>query len=164
MIRKAAALFVFVLAVLLSGGVAYAHGGPIKLDAHGDGGQGVNVTVTYKNDGHMVPDEVHMTYTAISSDKQTIGPVKMVASAEGQSFYTSAEPLPVGNWTVTVTATHPSPAQQTIAVTSKALPVRTAATIVDDGPDPVLVTLSIAVPAVLAGVAFFVLRRRPARR
>lgn len=163
MIRKAAALFVFVLAFLLSGGIAHAHGGPIKLDVHGDGGQGVNVTVTYKNDGHMVPDEVQMTYTAISPDNKTIGPVKLIASAEGQSFYTSAEPLPVGTWTVTVTATRPSPAQQSVAVISKALPVRTTAAIVDDGPDPVLVTLSVGVPVVLACVGFFVLRRRPAR-
>jgi hypothetical protein len=50
-----------------------------------------------------------MTYTAVSASGKTIGPFPLTASAEGQSFYISKNPLPLGDWTVTVTATHPPP-------------------------------------------------------
>jgi hypothetical protein len=149
------------LGFLLTATPAYAHGGPIKLDVSGDGGQGVNATVTYQNDGHAVPDEVVLTYTAVTADGRTAGPVKMVASAEGQSFYTSSQPLPVGSWTVTVTATRPSAAQKTITVTSTSLPAKPVEVV--HGSSTPYIIFSGVLLAVLAGAAI-VLRRRKVRQ
>jgi len=73
-----------VFAVFLSAGTAWAHGGPIELQVQGDGAQGVNVTVTYVRDHHMVSEEVRLSYTAVSGTGDTVGPVPMVAANEGQ--------------------------------------------------------------------------------
>jgi hypothetical protein len=162
MIRRAAGLLVLVLGFLLIAGPAYAHGGPIKLEVSGDGGQGVNATVTYQNDGHSVTDEVVLTYTAVAADGKTVGPVKMTASAEGQSFYTSAQPLPLGSWTVTVTAARPSAAQKTISVTSAALPAKPVE--LPKASSLNFVLFSVVLLAVLAGAAVIVLRRRKVRQ
>jgi len=153
-----------VFAVFLSAGTAWAHGGPIELQVQGDGAQGVNVTVTYVRDHHMVSEEVRLSYTAVSGTGDTVGPVPMVAANEGQAFYQSKKSLPVGNWTVTVTATHPSPATTTIGITSKKLP-KTAAPVSADNPTVGIV--AIAVPVLLAAaaivVALTIRRRRHAR-
>lgn len=167
MIRRlvvvAATLFA---AVLLGAAPAWAHGGPIQLDVRGDGGQGVTATVTYVKDGHAVPGEVRMTYTAVSStDGKVVGPVTMTASAEGQAFYQAKEPLPLGEWTVTVTATHPSAATKTITVKSAELPQPAAAsTPAPSGTSTVtLVVIPVAVAAVALAITFYLRRRRLAR-
>jgi hypothetical protein len=165
MAKRAAALVVFVLMTLLAGSPALAHGGPIKLEVSGDGGQGVNTTVRYINDDHMVTDEVKLSYTAVTADGKTLGPVRMIASNEGQAFYHGETPLPLGNWTVTVTATHPSAAQKTVAVTSAALPVAAPTTPAASSSlvPKVLIVLAIMVVAILA-TTVIVLRRRTVRR
>jgi hypothetical protein len=159
MIRRVAVLVAGLFLVLAW--PAYAHGGPIKLDVSGDGGQGVNATVTYQNDGHPVTGEVVLTYTAVTSEGRTMGPVRMIASAEGQSFYTSAQPLPLGAWTVTVTATRPSAAQKTVSVTSSALPPKPVQAA--HGSSQPYIIFSVVLLAVLAG-AVIVLRRRRVRQ
>lgn len=165
MLRTIAALVMVVVAALLTAGPASAHGGPIKLEVQGDGGQGVNATVIYQNDGHMVTDEVVLSYTAVTADGRTTGPVRMKASAEGQAFYQGEQPLPIGAWTVTVTATKPSSAQKTVAVTSAALPAAPTAATVTSSSTGTIAVLVLALAAVtLAGATFVVLRRRTARR
>jgi hypothetical protein len=165
MLRTLAALLMVVVAALLTAGPAAAHGGPIRLEVQGDGGQGVNASVIYQNDGHMVTDEVVLSYTAVTADGRTAGPVRMIASAEGQAFYQGEKPLPLGTWTVTVTATKPSSAQKTVAVTSAALPQAPAAAMTTSSSTPTItiIVLGLAVVTV-AGAAFVVLRRRTARR
>ncbi len=169
MLRRCATLAGVVLAgllaVLATTGMARAHGGPIALEVQGDGGQGVTATVTYQRDHHPVTEQVDMTFTAVSADGDTVGPVPMTASNEGRSFYVSTTPLPVGRWTVTVTATHPSPATKTVAVTAKVLPAPPApAPPAPSGlPAAAVVGGAAAIVAVLAGAAFLAtaaLRRR----
>lgn len=161
MIRAISVLVVAVVTALLTVGPAHAHGGPIKLEVQSDGGQGVNATVTYQNDGHMVTDQVLLSYTAVTPDGRTAGPTRMIASSEGQAFYRSEQPLPIGTWTVTVTATRPSHAQKTVAITSTVLPTTPVAT---DGPTSTIVIVVVALAAILTLGAVTVLGRRRARR
>lgn len=165
MIRAAAkvagVLLAGVLAVFAGAGPAWAHGGPIELEVQGDGGQGVTATVTYARDHHFVTEQVELSYTAVTADGRTVGPIPMVASDEGQSFYLSTTPLPVGKWTVTVTATHPSPATKTVAVTAAALPATPPPAPAPNGTSTTVVLVSTA--AVIVGVALataFALHRR----
>lgn len=153
------------LAVLATTGMARAHGGPIALEVQGDGGQGVTATVSYVRDHHPVPVQVDLVYTAVSADgATTVGPVEMVASNEGRGFYVSKEKLPVGTWTVTMSATEPSPASTTASVESAVLPPVSAPAPAPSGPPTMAVVAgAAAVVAVLGAVAFFgvvVLRRR----
>ncbi|WP_170223035.1 hypothetical protein [Nonomuraea turkmeniaca] len=113
----------YVLTVLLTGlmlvlgaPAASAHGGPIKLEVTGDGADNVNVLVTYKKDGHPVTEIVEATLKATSADGRSFGPVPLRSAPEGQNLYHSAEPLPSGEWRVTVTATEPSKAKATVKV------------------------------------------------
>jgi hypothetical protein len=162
MIRRV--IIASVLIMLTLAAPAYAHGGPIKLDVHGDGGQGVNATVIYQQDGHPVTGQVDLSYVAVSGDDgRTVGPIRMVASAEGQSFYVGEQPLPQGNWTVTVTATRPSAAQATVSVTSSALPAQAPAPAPSEGTNLVLIASPIALVVVLFGVALLLRHRRGAR-
>jgi hypothetical protein len=159
-IRRAVYVLACVLATLAIAGPAYAHGGPIKLDVHGDGGQGVNATVSYVNDGHPVTGQVDLSFIAVAGDDgRTVGPVKMVASAEGQSFYVSSQPLPAGQWSVTVTATQPSAAKQTINVTAAALAKPAPAPVSSGGSGLVVIVLAVVVLVLLGGV-FLLWRRR----
>jgi hypothetical protein len=152
-------LLLCLLCSVLGASPASAHGGPITLEVGGDGRQGVTAVVTYVNDHHMVSGQVDMTMSAVARDGRTAGPIRLVASAEGQAFYASEQPLPPGTWTVTVVATKPSPAQQTVDVVSA---VKAEAVIPAAGPD---IGLFVGIPAgiaVLCGVAFLglLLRRR----
>ncbi|WP_327589799.1 hypothetical protein OHA25_24330 [Nonomuraea sp. NBC_00507] len=104
------------LALVLGAPAASAHGGPIKLEVTGDGADNVNVVVTYKKDGHPVTEIVEATLTATSADGRSFGPVPLRSASEGQNLYRSAEPLPSGEWRVTVTATEPSKAKATVKV------------------------------------------------
>jgi hypothetical protein len=149
----------FLLAVVTAG-PAGAHGGPIKLEVQGDGGQGVNATVTYQNDGHMVTDEVVLNYTAMAADGQTVGPFRMIASAEGQAFYRSEKPLAVGNWTVTVTASKPSAAQKTVSVMSAALPPTSTSSAASDSSSPAVIIIPAVLVAMIAFATFVFVRTR----
>ncbi|SEU47215.1 hypothetical protein [Nonomuraea wenchangensis] len=118
--KKASA---YVLTLLLSWAglvlcapAAHAHGGPIKLEVTGDGADNVNVLVTYEKDGHPVTEIVAATLTATSSDGRAFGPVPLRSAGEGQNLYRSAEPLPSGEWRVTVRATEPAKAKKTVKV------------------------------------------------
>ena len=164
MIRRLLTLAATVVATFLIGTTpAWAHGGPLAIQASSDGGQGVNATVTYAQDGHYVTGEVVMTYTAVSPEGRTIGPFPLKASPEGQSFYVSRNPLPVGKWTVTVTATEPSTATVTISVTSAKLPPVTAPPPVSSGlPTGTLVAIPAAVVVIAFAVVVFLRRRRSA--
>jgi hypothetical protein len=163
MIRRALVLAAgLVVMALLGAAPAWAHGGPIAIAVHGDGGQGITATVIYARDGHAVTEQVDMTYTAVSAGGKTIGPFSLTASAEGQSFYVSKNPLPVGDWTVTVTATHPSPATQTVSVTSAELPPAGAAPApaASGLPATALVAIPVAVAVAALAVALVLRRRR----
>lgn len=167
MIRRVTGVLVTGILLFLGvSGTAWAHGGPIQLDVRGDGGQNITASVTYVRDGHAVREEVVLTYTAVSTEGRTVGPAPMVASAEGQAFYQSRQPLPLGDWTVTVTAAHPSTATKTINVTSATLPDPTAATTSAPGgiPTAVLIAAPIVIAAAGVAVALFLRRRRLATR
>lgn len=164
MIRRAFTLVAAVVAaVLLGAAPAWAHGGPIALDIRSDGGQGITATVTYQKDGHYVAEEVVMTYTAISDKGKTVGPLPLKASAEGQSFYVSKDKLPLGNWTVTVTATHPSAASKTVSLTSATLPPVKAPAPAPAGLSTTLVAIPVAVVVVGLALVLVLRRRRQAR-
>ncbi|WP_214316910.1 hypothetical protein [Nonomuraea sediminis] len=117
--NTAAAVLLAVLGLLLGAPAASAHGGPIVLEVSGDGGHGVNVVVTWKKDRHPVRDTVIGTVSATSSDGRSFGPVKLVSAPEGQNLYRSAQPLPTGEWHVTVTAAEPSEAKETVDVIAR---------------------------------------------
>lgn len=151
------------LAVLATTGMARAHGGPIAIEVAGDGGQGVTVAASYERDHHPVPVEMDLAFTAVSADGHTLGPVKMRASDEGRGFYVSTKKLPVGKWTVTMTATFPSAATKTVSVDSAVLPPPAAPPASHGLSTMAVVAGSAAVVAVLAAVAFFgtvLVRRR----
>jgi hypothetical protein len=166
LVTLAGVVLATLLAVLATTGMARAHGGPIALEVQGDGGQGVTTTVSYVRDHHPVSVQVDLSFTAVSDKGRTVGPFPLVAANEGQSFYVSKEPLPVGRWTVTVSATHPSPATKTVAVTAATLPPLLAPAPAPQGLPPMAVVAgAAAVVALLAGIAFFgtvLLRRRRA--
>ncbi|GGL12292.1 hypothetical protein Sme01_68920 [Sphaerisporangium melleum] len=107
------------LVLLLGAPAASAHEGAIKLQVTGDGAQNVNVLVTYKKDGHPVTASVAATLTATSADGRTFGPVTLKSAPEGQNLYHLAEPLPSGEWEVTVNATAPAKAHKTVKVTAQ---------------------------------------------
>ncbi|MDX3102493.1 hypothetical protein [Nonomuraea angiospora] len=104
------------LMLVLGAPAAFAHGGPIELEVTGDGADNVNVLVTYKKDGHPVTEIVEATLKATSADGRSFGPVPLRSAPEGQNLYHSAEPLPSGEWRVTVTATEPAKAKATVKV------------------------------------------------
>ena len=161
MIRRA--LLLAVALVVLGATPAWAHGGPIAIDVRGDGGQGITATVVYARDGHSVTEQVDMTYTAVSATGRTVGPFRLTASAEGQSFYVSKDSLPLGDWTVTVTATHPSAASKTISVTSAELPPVSTPPAPSGLSTTTLVAIPVAAAVLALAVAFALRRRRQAR-
>lgn len=119
-LRNAAAVVLLaVLGLLLGAPAAAAHGGPIVLEVSGDGDHGVNVVVTWKKDRHPVRDTVIGTVSATSTDGRSFGPVKLVSAPEGQNLYRAAQPLPTGEWHVTVTAAEPSEAKKTVDVIAR---------------------------------------------
>ncbi|GIH61958.1 hypothetical protein [Microbispora siamensis] len=115
-LRYTIALLLAGLALMLGAPAASAHGGPIKLEVTGDGADNVNVLVTYKEDDHPVTAIVMATLVAKSTDGRSFGPVPLRSAPEGQNLYHAAEPLPAGEWKVTVKATEPSKASKTVKV------------------------------------------------
>ncbi|MGA4992090.1 hypothetical protein [Nonomuraea bangladeshensis] len=120
--------------LVLGAPAAHAHGGPIKLEVTGDGADNVNVLVTYEKDGHPVTEIVAATLTATSSDGRAFGPVPLRSAGEGQNLYRSAEPLPSGEWRVTVRATEPAKAKKTVKVKAGVVAAPVAATTPAPGP------------------------------
>ncbi|HEY7591508.1 MAG TPA: hypothetical protein VH969_00015 [Actinophytocola sp.] len=164
LVTAAGVVLAALLTVLATSGMARAHGGPIALEVQGDGGQGVTAAVSYARDHHPVEVEVDLSFTAVSAEGDTLGPVPMVASNEGRGFYVSTKKLPVGKWTVTMSATHPSAATKTVAVESAVLPPANRPAPAPSGmPAAAVVAGAAAIVAVLAAAAFFgsvALRRR----
>ncbi|MEV7805659.1 hypothetical protein AB0O28_22195 [Microbispora sp. NPDC088329] len=124
----------YVLTVLLAGLVltlgasaASAQGKPIKLEVTGDGADNVNVLVSYKDGNDPVMEIVAATLVATSADGRSFGPVPLRSASEGLNVYRAAEPLPAGEWKVTVTATEPAKATKTVQVKSGAVAVPQAA-------------------------------------
>ncbi|MET8161642.1 hypothetical protein ABZT47_35235 [Sphaerisporangium sp. NPDC005289] len=118
-LRYAMTVLLSGLALLLGASAASAHGGPIKLEVVGDGAHNINVLVTYKEDNHPVTETVTATLLATSTDGRSFGPIPLRSSSEGQNLYHAAEPLPSGEWKVTVTATDPGKAHKTVKVTAQ---------------------------------------------
>ncbi|GAA0404461.1 hypothetical protein GCM10009530_65700 [Microbispora corallina] len=123
------------LVLMLGAPAASAHEGPIKLEVAGDGGQNVNVLATWKEDGHPVTEIVEATLVATSTDGRSFGPVPLRSSPEGQNLYHLAEPLPAGEWKVTVTATEPSKASLTTKVNARDIAAGSAAAAAPLGPE-----------------------------
>jgi hypothetical protein len=144
------ATLLLVACLLFGAPPASAHGGPIALEIGGDGRQGVTAVATYVGDKHMVTGQVDLTMTATAPDGRAFGPVRLIASAEGQAFYTAEQPLPPGPWTVTVVATKPSAAQRTADIVSVAAPPVTA---LPAGPN---IAVFVGIPAGLAALCGFV--------
>ncbi|GAA3415774.1 hypothetical protein [Streptosporangium vulgare] len=89
---------------------------PIALEVAGDGGRNVNVLFTWKKDGRPVTDIVAATLLAKAADGRTFGPIPLKSAPEGQNLYNASEPLPAGEWKVTVTATKPAEARKSATV------------------------------------------------
>jgi hypothetical protein len=122
MIRRVITVLALAFGAMLVAAPAWAHGGPVDVEVHGDGGQGLNVRAIYRNDKHPVNDHaLDLSYTAVSPDGRTAGPVKLVASNEGQGLYESGTPLPAGHWTVTVTLAQPYQVYPSVPVDSRVL-------------------------------------------
>ncbi|WP_432924328.1 hypothetical protein ACQPZZ_29215 [Microbispora sp. CA-135349] len=111
------------LALMLGAPAASADSGPIKLEVTGDGDHNVNVLVTHKKDGRPVTEILDATLVATSADGRTFGPVPLKSAPEGQNLYHAAEPLPSGEWKVTVKAAEPSKASKTVTVKAGAVKV-----------------------------------------
>ncbi|GLW26316.1 hypothetical protein Mame01_63580 [Microbispora amethystogenes] len=172
-LRHAVTLLLAGLVLVLGASAAAADNGPIKLEVVGDGGHNVNVLATWKKNGQPVEEVVEATLTATSADGRSFGPVELRSASEGQNVYQPAEPLPNGEWNVTVTATKPSKARATTKVTAKDLAAspmaaaealtRDRAAVADSGDstDSLLKIGVIVLVAVLAlGVFAVIMRRR----
>jgi len=164
MLRRVIFLGAVLLTVLTTTGMARAHGGPITIEVQGDGGQGVTAAATYVRDHHPVPVEMDLAFTAIDATGKAVGPIKMKASNEGRGFYLSTKELPVGKWTVTMTATFPEKVTKTAPVNSAILPPQQPeAPATQTLPTMAIVAGSAAAIAIIAAMAFFgavLIRRR----
>ncbi|WP_345519732.1 hypothetical protein [Streptomyces yanii] len=159
-LRYAATTVLFAGLVLLLGApAASAHGGPIKLEVIGDGSHDINVLVTWKKDGDPVSDLVEATLVATSTDGRSFGPVRLNSAPEGQNLYHSAQPLPSGQWRVTVTTTKPARAQATANVTARDIAAPKKAAALPDRGNPIGMALKIGVSAVVAAIGVAAWRR-----
>ncbi|MEU8385317.1 hypothetical protein [Streptosporangium sp. NPDC048865] len=131
-LRYAAAVLLAGLGLLLGAPAASAvsavSDSPIALEVAGDGGRNVNVLFTWKKDGRPVTDIVAATLLAKAADGRTFGPIPLKSAPEGQNLYNASEPLPAGEWKVTVTATKPVEARKSATVKAQdiVLPATTA--------------------------------------
>jgi len=104
-----------------------ASASPIALEVAGDGARNVNVLFTWKKDGRPVTDIVAATLLAKAADGRTFGPIPLKSAPEGQNLYNAAEPLPAGEWKVTVTATKPAEARKSVTVKAQDVKLPAAA-------------------------------------
>ncbi|GES11999.1 hypothetical protein [Acrocarpospora macrocephala] len=168
-LRYAVTVVLAGLGLLLGAPAASAQDRPIKLEVVGDGGHNVNVLVTWKEGGTPVTEIVEATLVATAADGRSFGPVPLRSSPEGQNLYHSAQPLPSGEWEVTVTTTKPANARKTTKVTAQdiaAVPVAATAPARDaaaapasDGDLPLKIGV-IVLAAVLALAVWIGLARR----
>ncbi|MCS5718432.1 hypothetical protein N1027_09810 [Herbiconiux sp. CPCC 205763] len=111
-------LFLALAAVFGAAPAAQAHGGPFQLTVSPDGAGGLIVSATYVEDGHPVSEVIDPVATAVSPSGESVGPVALVSSAEGEGIWVTPESfLPDGQWAVTVTTTAPSSASTTVDIT-----------------------------------------------
>jgi hypothetical protein len=158
-IRRAIVVLTLAFGVMLVAAPAWAHGGPVDLEVHGDGGQGLNVRATYRNDKHPVTDHaLDLSFTAVNSTGTTVGPVRLIPSNEGQGLYRNHDPLPAGQWTVTVTLAQPYQVYPSVGIDSRVL--GTPTTPAAGGVNPALLIGGGVVVLGLA-VALALLLRRP---
>ncbi|WP_204045894.1 hypothetical protein [Acrocarpospora phusangensis] len=161
------------LVLLIGAPAASAQEGPIELEVVGDGAHNVNVLVTWKKDDNPVTEILAATLTATSADGRSFGPVPLKSSPEGQNLYHSAEPLPTGEWEVTVKATKPAKAEKKAKVVAQEIvlpadpasgtqPLRTVAASDEDG-SGTLITIGIIALAVVAASAIVVTLARRSR-
>ncbi|MFI6758647.1 hypothetical protein ACIBF5_05800 [Micromonospora sp. NPDC050417] len=118
-LRVLLAALALVPMLLLAAAPAAAHDGKLNLQVAGDGATGVTIRASYA-DGHQLETLVRLVLKATSASGDTVGPIQLNPSGEGQGFYTTGPVLSPGRWQVTVSAPAPNPAEVTVAVEAKA--------------------------------------------
>jgi hypothetical protein len=118
-LRVMLAALVLVPMLLLSASPAAAHDGKLVLQAAGDGATGVTIRASYA-DGHQLETLVRLVFKATADNGQTVGPIQLNPSGEGQGFYTTGPVLTPGRWQVTVSAPAPNPAEVVVTVDARA--------------------------------------------
>ncbi|WP_329107174.1 hypothetical protein OG792_03220 [Micromonospora sp. NBC_01699] len=118
-LRVLLAALALVPVLLLPTTPAAAFDGKLNLDVAGDGATGVTIRASYA-DGHQLETIVRLVLTATDGTGDTVGPVQLEPSGEGQGFYTTGPILSPGRWQVTVTAPAPNPAEAVVTVEAKA--------------------------------------------
>ncbi|GLH99638.1 hypothetical protein [Phytohabitans aurantiacus] len=120
MLRKLLAALVVIPLLAVWAAPAAAHGGPVVLDAAGDGATGVTVRATYKKDGHPVDNQVlRLVLNATGEGGRTVGPIQLAPATEGHGFYTSGSVLTPGRWTIVVTSAEPNPGRAEATVEAR---------------------------------------------
>ncbi|WP_062072344.1 LPXTG cell wall anchor domain-containing protein [Demequina sediminicola] len=111
------ALVAFMVWAVVGAMPAAAHGGPYELSVGSDAAGGVIVSADYVQDGHRVEEIMDPVVTAESSTGDTVGPIALISSSQGQGLWVSPEPfLDPGTWTVTVVTTTPDEAETTVTM------------------------------------------------
>ena len=129
-LRYAAAILLAGLGLLLGAPAASAApSSPIALEVAGDGARNVNVLITWKKDGRPVTDIVAASLLAKAADGRTFGPIPLKSAPEGQNLYNASEPLPAGEWKVTVTTTKPAEARKSVTVKAQDIKLPAAAAV-----------------------------------
>ncbi|MFY1696053.1 hypothetical protein [Solwaraspora sp. WMMA2101] len=107
LIRGLAVVLVGLLLVILpAAGPAAAQTGQLDLDVASDGALGVTIEVT-DSAGNRPAEAIRLVLTATGADGQTVGPMQVQPSGEGQGFYSTGPILQPGDWQVTVTTPTP---------------------------------------------------------
>ena len=111
-------VLVMALGALSATESARAHDGPYELAVSSNGAGGLTVSVTFTEDNHPVEELINPVATATSAAGETVGPVSLILSTEGQAFWITAEPfIPIGDWSVTVSTKGPDAATTTVDIT-----------------------------------------------
>jgi hypothetical protein len=112
------AALAFVPLLLLPAAPAAAHDGKLNLQVAGDGATGVTIQASYA-DGHPLETLVRLVLRATADGGQTVGPIQLNPSGEGQGFYTTGPVLTPGRWQVTVSAPAPNPAEVVVTIETR---------------------------------------------
>ncbi|MEV4629063.1 hypothetical protein AB0J90_22640 [Micromonospora sp. NPDC049523] len=118
-LRVLLAALALVPMLLLPAMPAAARDGKLDLQVAGDGATGVTIRASYA-DGHQLESVIRLVLTAKGGSGDTVGPIQLEPSGEGQGFYTTGPILSPGRWQVTVTAPAPNPAEAVATVEAKA--------------------------------------------